>query len=66
MPYQFPIECSSIAPKPVFKMVMNVQERGQKKVEEKFEEKLHDCFPSFRKFSFEKVALGLTPVTSNT
>ena len=39
--------------------------RGEKKVEEKFEEKLHDCFPSFQKLSFEKVALDATIVNTD-
>lgn len=65
IPYQFPVEGRSTVPKAVPKIVIDVKKRGEKKVEEKFEAKLHDCFPSFRKFSFEKVAFDATRVNTS-
>ena len=55
IPYQYPLQGVSSLQKPVQKTYMQVKEKGEKKVREKFHEKLHDSFPAFRKFSFDKV-----------
>ena len=57
VPCQFPLLSPSTIQKPVPKLAINVKEKGEKKVKEKFEAKLHDCFPAFRKFSFERISV---------
>ena len=57
VPCQFPLLSPSTTQKPVPKLAIYVKEKGEKKVKEKFEAKLHDCFPSFRKVSFERISV---------
>ena len=52
--YEYPLKGPAIQ-KPVRQTFMQLKEKGEKKIKEKFEEKLHDCFPSFRHFLLEKV-----------
>lgn len=53
VPYVLPLKGPAIQ-KLVPKAFLQVKEKGETKVKEKFKEKLHDCFFSFRKFSFER------------
>ena len=55
MPYQYPLKGVCSLQKPVQKTCMQVKEKGEKKVRGKFDEKLHDSFPAFRKFTFDRV-----------
>ena len=55
MPYQYPLKGVCSLQKPVQKTCMQVKEKGEKKVREKFDERLHDSFPAFRKFTFDRV-----------
>ena len=57
IPCQFPLLSPSTTQKPVPKLGINVKEKGEKKVKEKFEAKLQDCFPLFRKVSFERISV---------
>lgn len=58
VPYQYPLQGNLPITKPVPKLAMNVKEKGERKVKENFATKLHDCFSSFRKIYFEKVAVS--------
>ena len=55
IPCQYPLQSTVDAQKNVSKMFWEIKEKGEKKVKEKFEAKLHDCFPAFRKFSLERL-----------
>lgn len=55
VPLEFPIHKSTAAPKKVSKSFTEIISKGEKKVRDKFHEKLHDCFPSFRTASLENV-----------
>jgi hypothetical protein len=52
--YEYPLKGPAIQ-KSVRQSFMQVKVKGETKIKEKFEEKLHNCFPSFRKFLFERV-----------
>lgn len=55
VPNEYPLKGPAIQ-KHVPKMLMQVKEKGEDKVREKFEGKLHECFPSFRQFSFQRIS----------
>jgi hypothetical protein len=50
---EYPIKTTTGAEKKVSKSCIDVIPKGENKVKDKFEEKLHECFPSFRLTSFE-------------
>ena len=55
IPYQCPVKGVQSLLKPVLKTYLQVKEKGEQKAREKFKEKLHDSFPSFQKFSLDRV-----------
>ena len=55
MPYQYPLKGACSLQKPGQKTCMQVKEKGEKKVGQKFDEKLHDSFLAFHKFTFDRV-----------
>ena len=54
VPYHYPLQ-GPVIEKKVSNIFLDVKEKGEEKLREKFESKLHECFPSFRKFSFQRV-----------
>ena len=52
--YEYPLKGPAIQ-KPVRQAFVQVKDKGKNKIKEKFEEKLHDCFPSFRQILLERV-----------
>ena len=51
--------------KPVSKFCMDVVMKGEKKVREKFESKLHESFPSFRLISLQNVQMSQNDLMSD-
>ena len=52
---QYPLQ-GPVIEKKVSNVFVDVKEKGEKKLKEKFESNLHECFPTFRKFSFQRVS----------
>ena len=52
--YEYPLKGQAIQ-KPVRQAFVQVKDKGENKIKEKFEEKQHDCFPSFRQILLERV-----------
>lgn len=55
IPCQYPLQGTPDLQKHVSKMFWGIKDKGEMKVREKFESKLHDCFPAFRRFSLERL-----------
>lgn len=55
---EYPIETTSQSEKKVFKSFICIVEKGEQKVKDKFKEKLHECFPSYRLTSLEGITAG--------
>ena len=55
---EFPLGNETGRKKQISKSCMDVVMKGEKKVEEKFESKLHESFPSFRRISLRNVQVS--------
>jgi hypothetical protein len=55
IPLEFPMQNTSGIQKKVAKSLIGVVEKGEQKVREKFEAKLHESFPLFRSVLLESV-----------
>ena len=52
---EYPLKSATVPKKTVAKVCTGVFNRGEKKVKGKFESKLHESFPSFRKLSLKNL-----------
>ena len=52
---EFPLSSATGQRKPVSKLCMDIVMKGEGKVKEKFQSKLHESFPSFRLISLQNV-----------
>jgi hypothetical protein len=55
---EFPLGNETGRNKPISKSCMDVVMKGKKKVEDRFEAKLHESFPSFRRISLRNVQVS--------
>lgn len=56
--FEFPLAGATGPEKAISKSCMDVVMKGEKKVEDKFESKLHESFPSFRRISLQNVQVS--------
>ena len=53
VPVEYPIRQTKESEKKVSQSLIDIVIKGEEKVRNKFTEKLHECFPSYRLTSFE-------------
>ncbi len=63
---EFPLGNETGRRKPISKSCMDVVMRGKKKVEDRFESKFHESFPSFRRISLQNVQVSQSAQMSDT